>query len=308
MTKLHHDPHWPRANAWLAGENATANPLGQLKVLGVPLTLGSITPGAYELAPQAIRQALARFSTYDLLHERDLASLNVEDLGDLPLTKTTPADAKDSIVSAVQAALKNADAALVILGGDNSLTRPGVLGAEERLEDCGLLTLDAHLDLRHLEGGLLNGNPVRALLVDGLPGANIVQIGLQSFSNSAAYHRVAQEAGITNVPVERIAERGITHVVQEALALLAARCKSIYVDLDLDVMDRAFSPSSGGSRPGGITPLELRTAAYHCGLAPKVRVMDIVELDPTRDINDVTALAAAASLLSFASGVLGRTR
>ena len=306
-TQLHHDPYWPRAHAWLAGKGIAPNAHGLLRVLGVPVTLGSITPSACDLAPAAIRQALARFSTYDLHHERDLAELNVEDLGDLPLARTSVEGSKEPIVTAVREARKNADA-VVILGGDNSLTRPGCIGTEARLEDCGLLTLDAHLDLRHLENGLLNGNPVRALLEDGLPGENIVQIGLQSFSNSAAYHQVAHDAKITVVPVERIAERGIEDVLQEALALLAVRCKSIYVDLDLDVLDRAFAPSPGGSRPGGITPLELRIAAYHCGLSPKVRVMDIVELDPTRDINDVTALEAAACLLSFASGVLGRTQ
>jgi arginase family enzyme len=39
-----------------------------------------------------------------------------------------------------------------------------------------------------------------------------------------------------------------------------------------------------------------------------VRVLDIVELDPTRDRDDVTLLAAGACLLSFASGLLGRIR
>lgn len=307
MSQLHHDPHWPRAHAWLAGEGGDANAKkrGLLKVLGVPVTLGSITPSACDLAPPAIRQALSRFSTYDLNHETDLRDLRVKDLGDLPLARSSVADAKEPIVAAVRHALVDADA-LVILGGDNSLTRPGCLGTEERLADCGLLTLDAHLDLRQLDGGLLNGNPVRALLEDGLPGANIVQIGIQSFSNSAAYHEVARGAGITVVPVERVAANGIEGVLREGLDRLAGRCKSIYVDLDLDVLDRAYAPSTAGSRPGGITPLELRRAAHLCGSHAKVRVMDIVELDPTRDINDVTTLTAAACLLSFASGVMAR--
>jgi arginase family enzyme len=34
--------------------------------------------------------------------------------------------------------------------------------------------------------------------------------------------------------------------------------------------------------------------------------MDLVEIDPTRDSNDITAMAAAACLLSFASGLLER--
>ena len=46
------------------------------------------------------------------------------------------------------------------------------------------MTLDAHLDLRDLEGGQTNSNPIRGLLEDGLPGHNIVQIGIQAFVNS----------------------------------------------------------------------------------------------------------------------------
>ena len=78
------------------------------------------------------------------------------------------------------------------------------------------------------------------------------------------------------------------------------------MDLDLDVLDRAYAPATPGSRPGGLTPHHIRKAARVCGTHPKVRILDLVEMDPTRDIADATALAAAACLLEFASGVLGR--
>ena len=54
------------------------------------------------------------------------------------------------------------------------------------LDEVGLITLDAHLDMRDLADGLGNGNPVRALIDDGLPGANIAQVGLAPFANSRA--------------------------------------------------------------------------------------------------------------------------
>jgi arginase family enzyme len=95
-------------------------------------------------------------------------------------------------------------------------------------------------------------------------------------------------------------------VVRDALDLLAQSVETIYVDLDLDVLDRAFAPATPGSRPGGFAPWELRSAARVCGAHPSVRVLDLVEVDPTRDIADITVLAAAACLLSFASGLLGR--
>ncbi len=305
MSQVHEDIHWPRAYAWLTGQYANSG-RGLLRVLGLPLTLGSITPSRCDLAPQAIRDALKRFSTCDIVHGCDIRDLKIEDLGDLPLARLQVEAAQQPIEQAVNDAVIAASA-VVLLGGDNSITRPAMRGMHGNLQQCGLLTLDAHLDLRTLEGGLRNGNPVRALLDDGLPGENIVQIGIQSFANSAAYFQVAEDAGISVIPVEQVAEEGMETTVERALRQLSHRVEKIYVDLDLDVMDRAFAPATAGSRPGGLTPLDVRRAAYLFGAHPKVRVMDLVEIDPTRDSNEVTAMAAAASLLSFASGLLERS-
>jgi formiminoglutamase len=297
------DPNWPRAQAWISGDSAK-DAVGLLKILGVPLSRGSITPSRCDLAPKAIRRALRSFSTYDVRNERDVRALGIKDVGDLAVSELGVEEALTTI-PAVASAVMNADA-VVLLGGNNAITRAGVLSTALDLRRCGLVTLDAHLDLRDYEGGLHNGNPVRALLDDGLPGRNIVQIGIQSFSNSELYFNVACNAGIKVIPVEQIVAQGIEFTIDRALDQLANHVDSIYVDLDLDVLDRAYSPGTAGSRPGGLTPLEIRRAAYSCGSHPKVRVLDVVELDPTRDIHEMTALSAAACLLSFASGVLGR--
>ena len=298
------DPNWPRASAWLSGAHAV-NPACRLAVLGVPLHLGSITPGRSDLAPGAIRQALSRLSTYDLEFDRDLGRIAVTDFGDLALASAMPADALGPVAGAVQGALAKADA-LVLLGGDNSITRPGCHGITPELQRAGLLTLDAHLDLRDVSAGLTNGNPVRALLADGLPGTQIVQIGIQPFANSRAYSQVAREAGIKVIPLSEVRSRGIEKAVEDGLDSLDQEVDAIYVDLDLDVLDRVFAPATPGSRPGGLTPAELRSAARLCGAHPKVRVMDLVEIDPTKDLADATVFAAGLSLLSFASGLLGR--
>ena len=67
------DPQWPRASAWLAGEFPTRSS-PSLAVLGVPLCRGSMTPGRTDLAPDAVRAILRRFSTYDIEHDVDLRS------------------------------------------------------------------------------------------------------------------------------------------------------------------------------------------------------------------------------------------
>ena len=298
------DPNWPRASAWLAGTHS-ADPACRLAVLGAPVRLGSITPGRTDLAPAAVRSILDRMSTYDLESDRDLNRVAASDRGDVALADIAPADALVPLAAAVRGALAEADA-LALLGGDNSITRPGCHGMCSELSRAGLLTLDAHLDLRDLNPELTNGNPVRALLADGLPGANVVQIGIQPFANSRAYLEVAREAGIKVVSVSEAHARGIGMVVEEALDLLDETVDAIYVDLDLDVLDRVFAPATPGSRPGGLTPAEVRTAARLCGAHPKVRVLDLVEIDPTKDVAEATVFAAGLCLLSFASGLLGR--
>jgi arginase family enzyme len=102
--------------------------------------------------------------------------------------------------------------------------------------------------------------------------------------------------------------RGVDAAVSGALELLAAKTDAIYVDLDMDVLDRAFAPACAGSRPGGLQPWMLRRATRLCGAHPSVRIIDIVEIDPTKDLADCTVLAAASFFLAFASGVADRIK
>jgi formiminoglutamase len=294
------DPNWPSAGDWLAGERA-AKTIGTLTILGAPVALGSLSGARCDLAPAAIRAALDRYSTYDVEFGRDLRALAVHDCGDLKIADLRPEQALEPIREAVSKAVKHS-AAVVILGGDNSITYPAAKPA------TGLLTFDAHFDLRALDHGLSNGNPIRALLADGFPKGQIVQVGIQSFSNSRAYADIARQAGITFITLEQVRLRGIENVTAEALTQLSNSADFIYVDFDLDVLDRTFAPATSGSRPGGLAPWELRRAARLCGLHPRVRAIDLVEIDPTRDVADATSLAAAACLLSFASGLHQRLR
>ena len=288
-----------------------------LAQVAVPMRLGSISGGRFDLAPAAIREALDRFVAHepdqpDRLMELGLTVEMDEDLD--AVAEMTPADAFEQIRRHVAVTIEDEvgrirpDRAVVVLGGDNSITRPGVHGAAAHpgLERTGLLTLDAHHDFRPLAGGLTNGNPVRALVEDGLAGRNVVQVGINPLANSPALAVAAEDAGITAVTADEARRRGVATVVSEALEALDRRVDAIYVDLDVDVLDRAFAPACPGSRPGGLAPVDVQAAARVAGTHPKVRAMDVVEVDPERDVADVTALAAASFVLAFASGLASR--
>jgi arginase family enzyme len=258
---------------------------GEVALLGAPMEAGSVTPGRCDLAPEALRRSLRRFSTYDVETGREL-NVAVRDAGDIPVKGVMPADGFAPIRDAVSAC--TAAHALTLLVGGNNAAAHG-LGAP--LDRVGLITLDAHFDMRGTEGGPINGNPVRALLEDGLPGRNICQIGLAPFANTAKMHQDAREAGIGAWSIASCRNAGIGAVVGLALTRLS-HVDALMVDFDIDVIDRAQCPGAPGARPGGMPVDMFFAAARRLAAEPRVRLVDLTEYDPSLDVGDVTALTA----------------
>ena len=259
-------------------------------LLGAPLAAGSVTPGACELAPELLRRTLRRIGRYDVETGRELET-EIADRGDVALAGLSIEDATPLIRGAV-AASAEAHALTLLVGGNNAVTRPAVLGLGGDLSEIGLITLDAHFDMRDLDQGLSNGNPVRALLADGLPGANVAQVGLASFANSRAMHEDATEAGNLVITIGDVRESGIVHAIDRALDHVS-HCDALVIDCDVDVIDRSQFPAAPGGRPGGMAAHDFFDAVRRLAADPRVHVIDLTEWDPPLDSTDLSALAAA---------------
>jgi formiminoglutamase len=285
----------------LIAESGTA----PVALVGAPMEAGSVTPGRCDLAPATIRHTLRRFSTYDVETGAEL-ELALRDAGDAVVAGLSPADGFAPIVEKLRAATADHDLTL-LLGGNNAVTRPAAHGLGPPLERVGLITLDAHFDLRETDQGLSNGNPVRALLEDGLPGANICQIGLAPFANTARMHQDAQAAGIGVWTIADCRKQGVLAILKQALARLD-QAEAIIVDFDIDVVDRAQCPGAPGARPGGMPVDMFFAAARFLAAQPRVRLVDLTEFDPSLDVGDVTALTAARWVCEILAGFSGRAR
>jgi formiminoglutamase len=293
------DPLWPKASDWLTGGGDRAGP--RLAVVGVPLCRTSISPSGAAATPAAVRTALRRFATFHAGLGVDLSCLSVTDHGDLDVADAGVEDHLDRVdLSGIEADL------IVVLGGDNAVTRPALRTLLD-VRTAGLLTLDAHHDVRGFHAGATNGTPVRGLIEDGLPGSNVVQVGLGQLTNSSAYHHWCLDQGITLRGADDVRGR-VGRVVKELLDRMAGTCSGIYVDLDVDVVDSAFVPGCPGARPGGLLPHELLEAAVEAGRHPAVRAIDITEVDATADVGGRTVDLAAMCLLSAAAGLAVRAR
>jgi arginase family enzyme len=259
-------------------------------LIGAPMEAGSVTPGRCDLAPARLRAAMKRISTYDLVESLEL-DCAVFDAGDVPVQTMMPSEGFAPIRDAVAPLAARHDLTFLI-GGNNAVTRPGVHALGPSLEEAGLITLDAHFDMRGTDHGPMNGNPVRCLLEDGLPGANICQIGLAPFANTRAMHEDALAAGIGVFDNDFVLGEGIEAAIDEALERLS-HVAALYVDFDIDVIDRAQFPGAPGARPGGLPVHDFFRAARRLAEEERVRIVDLAEFDPGLDGSDLSALTAA---------------
>jgi arginase family enzyme len=305
------DELWPRASAWLqlaetgapdAASATDANPpTYDLGLMGIPAHLTSISPTNAHTTPAAIRAALQRYSTFNWSNETDVAQLAFADFGDVSEPDSAAGEARTSQL----AATASARSGLTIgLGGDNSVTfamARGVFGSH--VETAGLITLDAHHDLRD---GVSNGSPVRRLVDElGLDGRRIVQIGIADFSNSPAYAARARDLGITVIPRTALRNRTMADVMAEAVSIAGAAGGPIHVDFDVDVCDRSVVPACPAAAPGGISADEFRQLAFEAGRYAQVRSVDFTEIDASIDSADGrTVRLAALGILELAAGRL----
>ena len=295
--KLPSDRLWPRANSLFKPNLKKAD----IALVGVPAHKSSISPTSANMTPKAIRQALEKYSTFSGSKEIDLRGLSFTDLGDV--LNPDGLDGKKRVAKKLENVLESYQA-LIALGGDNSITFSVASSIFKDLSKVGLVTLDAHHDLRD---GMSNGSPVWRLIQAGLPGKNIVQIGISDFANSREYSERAKEQGIYIISRDQLRRQSIKDAMKEAFSVLNRRVDEIYVDLDVDVCDRAAVPACPASVPGGISADELRQAAFYAGANSKVRAVDITEIDVKKDSADQRTIRLAALLvLEFAAGVASR--
>jgi formiminoglutamase len=271
----------------------------EVALVGAPMEAGSVTPGRCDLAPATIRRTLRRFSTYDVETGEEL-SLRLLDAGDADVVGVMPADGFAPVMDAVRRCTIDHDLTL-LLGGNNAVTRPAAHGLGRPLDQVGLITLDAHFDLRETDQGLMNGNPIRALLEDGLPGANICQIALAPFANTAKMHADAKAAGIGVWTIADCLAQGIASILDAALDRLG-HADTLMVDFDIDVIDRSQCPGAPGARPGGMPVAMFFEAARRLAAEPRVRLVDLTEFDPSLDLSDVTALTAGRWVCEILAG------
>lgn len=310
---MSNDARWPRASEWLKASGDAERTI-DLAILGMPAQQTALSQTNAAATPAAIRQALARYSTWAISTETELGELSARDFGD-----SISPDRDEAGAAAAFAAAISASRLAIALGGDNSITfasaagladavwagsqgEPAVSagsGSAGNLANIGLISLDAHHDFRE---GKNNGSWLRRLVDAGLKPQNVVQIGIADFSNSASYSLELRELGVHVITRAELRDFSVQELAARALGAIAA--DQIHVDFDMDICDRSVVPACPAAAPGGISADELRRFAAAFGASPKVRSADITEVDVEADSTDQrTVRLAALVILEMAKGL-----
>jgi agmatinase len=267
---------------------------------GVPYNINEVTNDQTN-APTAIRRASRRISGGLERWDFDLGStlldgkpIRIVDCGDVLGDAQDLSGHYHRTEEAVRL-IQRACALPIVLGGDHGVTIP-VLRA---IEGCGPLTLiqiDAHLDWVDTKFGVREGysSPIRrASEMDHI--GEIFQIGLRCQGSARKEEVEAATAyGAHLITDEELQNNGMDRVLAQI-----PDDGNYYLTIDADGFNPAVMPAVAGPAPGGLTYLQARKLIH--GLIAKGRVvgMDIVEITPKHDVNQITAITAGNLILNM---------
>ncbi len=250
----------------------------RLRLIGAPTDChSSFLRGAAE-APPAIRAAF-RSSHSNAASECGLeigTDVIVEEGEDLPLAE---ADGDSELISdAVGRSIRDGAIPLV-LGGDHSISWPVVAAVAAAHAPVNILHFDAHPDLYdNFEGDpRSHASPFARIMESGLA-SRLVQVGIRTLNRHC--REQAARFGVEIVEMRHFAPDRVP-MPEEPL----------YISIDLDAFDPAFAPGVSHHEPGGLSVRDV-LAVLDRVAAPVVGA-DIVEYNPARDVNGVTAVLAA---------------
>ena len=258
----------------------------ELRLIGAPTDRHSSFLRGAALAPPLIRDAL--WSDHGNMAAESGVELGVDlvlgDDGDLPLSE---ADGDDALIAAAVAKAASGGAVPLVLGGDHSVTVPvleALAGAHGAID---ILHFDAHPDLYDdFEGNpRSHASPFARIMERGLA-RRLVQVGIRTLNRHC--REQAERFGVEIVGMRRFSP--------EAVPLPDG---PLYISIDLDGFDPAFAPGVSHHEPGGLSVRDV-LAVLDRVRAPIVGA-DIVEYNPSRDLNGVTAVLAAKLIREVAA-------
>jgi len=249
---------------------------------GVPYDKTSTYRAGSRFAPGALRDVSANMELYSVRSKVDLEQVAVHDWGDVDIVENLVETL--GRVKSVCSELLDSDKIPIMAGGEHSITKSA---ADILPEDTGLLSFDAHLDLRdEFLGERLSHATFMRRVSEKLGSDHIMEVGIRAFSRPEL--DFARKSGVMMITPQDLRETGISKTAQRIRGFLSGFSQS-YVTVDIDVLDPAFAPGVGNPEPDGISTDELLTLV-DASMQKNTVGFDLVEVSPQLDSGQTAAV------------------
>jgi agmatinase len=281
-----------------AGEDAKESS-PEVAVFGLPFD-GSVSfRGGAAAAPARLRE-ISRTSDPVTRRGVPIPRLRLRDFGDHGSATDGRERAGRDYLEGARQWLEGAPggAFRILLGGDNSVSIPGIQSfVAEHGPDVGVLWFDAHPDLFELYDGNPDSHACalrRSMDLCGIDPGNVILLATRSFS--AEEVRFIRDRKIRVIS----AADWIAASPQDLAGTIAAQMSgrsAVYLAVDIDGFDASFAPGTGYPMPGGIAPESFFRLLEEVVPRIPLRALDLTEIAPSLDTNDVTAFLGVQVVL-----------
>ncbi len=208
-------------------------------ILGVPFDVTSTYRTGARFGPTAIRQASLNIETYSFRTGIDLEDLRLHDLGDLHVSTDTTKTLE--MLQKVTEDITKTHKTPVTIGGEHTITYGITKGLGKKSQQTAIVSFDAHLDLRNEYSGLKMSHTtfMRRTNEDVKP-AKIIEIGTRAVCKEELEY--AKQAGVEFFTTHDIRKEG-SQTIANKLKQKLANYQNIYLTVDMDILDPAFTPA-----------------------------------------------------------------
>jgi agmatinase len=230
-------------------------------------------------APPLIREAL-HSAAGNPWSERLVEASSHEALADAGDLDLPASDAARGLIEAAIRRLARDATPFIALGGDHSITYPILRGLAGIHPSLTILHIDAHPDLYdEFEGDRFSHACPFARILEERLATSVVQVGIRAMT--AHQKAQADRFGVEQIDMRAWADGGRPSLPSGP----------VYVSIDLDGLDPAFAPGVSHREPGGLSVRDVLMLIDDA--AGQIIGADIVELNPRRDVQGLTAEVAA---------------
>jgi arginase family enzyme len=180
----------------------------------------------------------------------------------------------------------------ILLGGDHSVTYPSFKAFAQNNKGAGLVIFDAHPDLMDfIKGATSQEDWLKALINEGIVDKDkVIVIGVRNIDSIE--REFINEKKLNFYFMKNIFENKIENVCDAVMEKIRS-WPSVYLSIDIDAVDPSFAPGTGYREPGGLSSREIIYFVQRLMKLNNIKMCDIVEVDPNRDVADLTSKLAA---------------